>query len=119
MNNAELKHALNNHRGGDRYYRHWSQRIRYTEGIRYMAEQAEAYWLIDLAASWQFDRRVRHEDFQVFKLDVDTEQHEGIVTITDGDGHMLASQKIPYTDFPLDEFKCWVIDGTMLLPSEY
>ena len=32
---------------------------------------------------------------------------------------LLASQDIPYTDFPLAEITAWLVDGTLILPGEY
>jgi hypothetical protein len=32
---------------------------------------------------------------------------------------LVVKQKIPYTNFPLDEVKMYLIDGVILLPSEY
>jgi hypothetical protein len=32
---------------------------------------------------------------------------------------MLTSQDISYTDFPLTDIAVWLIDGTLMLPSEY
>ena len=32
---------------------------------------------------------------------------------------LIITQEIPYTDFPLDEIKFYLIGGVILLPSEY
>ena len=38
--------------GSERWYRHWSSpTIIYSEGVRHLAEEAAAYWLIDAIAS--------------------------------------------------------------------
>ena len=37
----------------------------------------------------------------------------------DTDEPVIVRQEIPFTDFPLPEFSFWVVDGTMLLKSEY
>jgi hypothetical protein len=39
----------------------------YTEGIEDLAKQADAYWLIDLVASWTFESAIRTEEFVVWK----------------------------------------------------
>jgi hypothetical protein len=36
-----------------------------------------------------------------------------------GDGHVVLTKRIPYTDFPLAEIKLYFTDGVILLPSEY
>lgn len=53
----------------DNHYRHSLMRsFRYTDGIKTLAELAGAYWLIDLAASHQTNRKVRAEPFQLWTL---------------------------------------------------
>ena len=42
-----------------------------------------------------------------------------MATATDGMDHELAAQAIPFTDFPLEEVSLWLVDGTLMLPSEY
>lgn len=93
-----------------------------TDGALYLAENAGAFWLMDLIASYYHDQKVKAESFQVWKLTVTGES--AVVVCTDGNENELTRQDIPYTDFPLpemtlfvgqDEEPYWVI----LLPSEY
>ena len=99
-------------------YRHWTGQLIYTPGIRHLAERAGAFWLIDLIASWQLDPKVRRELFQVWKLDVRLD-HTAVAVATDGNAAILASQDIPFTDFPLPTIGVWLEDGTLLLPGEH
>jgi hypothetical protein len=109
---------LNYFTGDLERYRHWTRSLIYTPGIQHLAERAGAYWLIDLISSWQMTPAVAHEDFQIWKLVVRTDR-AATATAT-GDGQKaLASQDIPFTDFPLEEITVWLIDGTLMLPSEY
>ena len=39
--------------GTSTYFKHWTRKIVYTDGVQYLAEQAGAYWLVDLIASYQ------------------------------------------------------------------
>ena len=76
-------------------------RISYTEGARYVAEAGEAWWLLDLIVSHiRTKPRLRQEAFQVWTLTVKAD-HTGLVRCTDGNHTRLASQRLPYTDFPL------------------
>lgn len=54
------------HGGGDQY-RHWLGGC-YTEGVRYVAEHGEAYWLIGAAFSHQGNPLAKQEGFQVWVL---------------------------------------------------
>jgi hypothetical protein len=45
---------LNGFTGSEQFYRHsMVKNFTYTEGVKYLAEEAEAYWLIDAIASYQ------------------------------------------------------------------
>ena len=99
-------------------YRHWTRRLIYTPGIQHLAENAGAYWLIDLVASWQTKPEVTKENFQIWQLVVRTDR-TATATATADDQRLLASQDIPDTDFPLAEITAWLVDGTLILPGEY
>lgn len=38
------------------------------DGVKYMADEAGAYWLLDIIASYQTDAKIRREPFQVWEL---------------------------------------------------
>ena len=115
---AELESGLAMHTGSTRWFRHWTRRLVYTEGVQYLAEKANAYWLIDLVASWCSHPSLRNEEFVVWKLIVKAD-HTATAIADDGNGRELARQDISLTDFPLDEVSLYLTDNTLLLPSEY
>lgn len=115
---ADLESGLAMHTGSTRWFRHWSRRLVYTEGVQYLAEKASAYWLIDLVASWCPHASLRNEEFVLWKLTVKAD-HSAVAIADDGNGRELARQDIAWTDFPLDEVSFYFTDGTLLLPSEY
>ena len=102
--------------GTEQYYKHWMPGLVFTDGVKYMAEVAGAYWLIDIVASYR-----RKEPFQIWELKVDKNAEPMAVVIMkeDSDQPELVRQEIPYTDFPLDGIKLYLIDGVLLLTSEY
>ncbi len=95
----------------------------YTEGVRFVAERAGAYWLLDLIGNHQLHQHVRRESFQKWRLVVDLEENTAGIVCDDGDGTWLTGQRLGFTDFPLRELDLFFInDGfrkTLLLPSEY
>ena len=117
---AELEQFI----GGGDQFQHWmSPRFRYTEGVKYLAEKAGAYWLIDLCFSWQTKAKVRREPFQVWTLTL-TPEVKGFMARAECRGDsppapVLAAQRIPYTDFPLKSIKLYLCDGVLMLPIEY
>lgn len=91
-----------------------------TDGTKYLADAAGAYWLMDAIASYlpQFTGK---QDFVVAKL-VRTGS-KAQLTLDDGNGRVLDQQHIPYTDFPLPSiqlYACWGGEfWVLMLCSEY
>ena len=105
--------------GTENWYQHWLRKCTYTDGVKFLAEQAGAFWLIDEVAISQTRPKVRGEEFQVWILDVDLEHKRGTLRCEDGNDHVVYRKEIPFTDFPLPTIKLYFTDGVILLPSEY
>ena len=106
--------------GTENYYRHaLSRAYTYTDGVKYLAERAGAYWLIDVIVSHQHNLKVRAEEFQVWKLKLNKTGHGAMVTCEDGNGNRVTQQRIQFTDFPLREVDLWFTGNVVMLPSEY
>ena len=88
-----------------------------TDGVLAVAEAAGCYWLLDIIGSYQDDERL-DKAFQVWTLTVSMEENSAVVRGYNDTTHII-TQEIPFTDFPLDEIKLYLIDGVILLPSEY
>lgn len=112
----DLENELRGFSGSTVFYMGPLGSIRYTEGIRYLADRAGAFWLVDLVGSYQ----PQHRDivFQLWKIRV--RDNQAIVSMREDCGEpAIVEQEIPYTDFPLDEFEFYVCNGMMMLKSEY
>lgn len=121
MTPAELqqfKTQMAHYIGSDVIYRHSLSRGTYTEGVRFVAQELGAYWLLDYIFSVQFTKEVVTQSFQVWKLKR-VEESSAILTLEDGNGNQVQRYEIAYTDFPLDEMSFWLINNILLLPSEY
>ena len=121
---TETKKTLNeadlaNFTGSENWYKHFLGRTLFTDGVKYIADTAGAYWLIDEIAINQTRPKVGAEEFQFWTLSVDLEKHKAVLTCDDGNGNVVFTKRIEYTDFPLPEIKLYCTDGTILLPSEY
>lgn len=120
---AAITAALAQHTGSETFYRHWTKRAVYTEGVQDLAERADARWLIDAIISHQLSPRVRREEFQVWKLTRNKTGDGAVLTCGDGgkDGNesaVVARQRIAFTDFPLPAIELWFENGTLYLPGE-
>lgn len=116
----EILNNLPQFTGTDGYHKYMGN-ILLTDGAKYMAEACGAFWFLDIIWSVQGKNALKREEMQVCKLQ---RVGEGaVVTIEDGNKNVLYTQKVGFTDFPLDEVEVWanVQDNfrVILLPSEY
>ena len=68
---ARIKYGLAQFIGTDNYYQTIIPGVVHTDGIKFLAEQAGAYWLIDLVASWFIYPKTRAEGFQCWRIKLD------------------------------------------------
>ena len=88
-----------------------------TDGIKFLMENG-ASWLVTDIIGWQCDSKVKGKSFQIWRLEV--KDNKGVLTMReDSNMPVVIRKEYSYTDFPLDEIEIWVVDGIMLLPSEY
>jgi hypothetical protein len=106
--------------GSECWYRHGLVRhILFTDGAKYLADRAEAYWLLDeIVFAQRGQQRVAAEAFQMWKLRVHPDR-TAMLTCDDGNGNVVFRKALDYTDFPLEEITLYYTDRTILLPSEY
>ena len=91
----------------------------FTDGVKYVADKAGAYWLLDeITLAQRFKREVACEEFQVWFLIV-ADDSSAMLLCDDGNGHIVYEKQIPFTDFPLNGIKLYVCNGVIMLPSEY
>jgi hypothetical protein len=106
--------------GTERWYRHaLNGDVHFTDGAKYVADHVGAYWLLDeIALTQLYDKRVKVEGFQIWKLNVNTDMTANLIC-EDGSDNVVYIKKIQFTDFPLQSITFWFTDNTILLPSEY
>jgi len=133
MANYKLTHAdLAHFTGTTTWYRHPLKRdVLYTDGIQYLAEQAEAYWLVDEIAFWlgspemrkavQADERIG--EMQFWRLEVAEDESAVLTCCADKGVAPVVKKPIPWTSFPLRFIDIWAsFDGerwVLYLPSEH
>lgn len=119
MSAHQLTEDLRNFYGTHNYHLFGAELV-LTDGIKYLADTANAYWLLTAIKSHLADC-FAISDFCVAKLSV--ENQTAHLVITDGNDHVLAHQQFDYTDFPIQSITIYVIKShpysVILLPSEY
>lgn len=115
----EIRDSLAQFSGSENRYRHWSDLV-FTDGIKYMAESCQAYWLIEVIASYQHLFRKDPMLGQIQLWTLHKVEKGGWELICERDsGDVAIRQIIEFSDFPLDEIKIYVANQTIMLPSEY
>jgi hypothetical protein len=112
----------------ENFYKHWLGLL-FTDGVKHVADEAGAYWLIDVIASHQLKARrdPMLRDFQIWTVhSKPTKQNPRRVIVEcfrDTSEAASIVQTIPYSDFPFDrlpdDFKIYVEGNVILLPSEH
>ena len=111
----EIKNGLAQCIGTEHYWKNNLLCFQYTDGVKFLHEACEAYWLLIAISSYH-----RKEPFQVWELKVSKDKSATLTMKEDSGEPLLVEQKIPFTDFPLEEgITLYLIDGVLLLPSEY
>ncbi len=120
MNTQNLTIELSQFTGTENYYRYHNLLL--TDGAYHLAEAANCFWLMDTV--WAYtttERWLGKEDFISCKLNV--QNSVGKISFDDGNKNILASQHIPYTDFPLEKIQLFIVrentQFVVMLPSEY
>jgi hypothetical protein len=105
---------------GTTAYHRLAPHVVLTDGAKFLAENAEAFWLMDAIASY-LPALTNREHFVAASLAV--KNQTALLLLTDGNYRELAIQRITYTDFPISDitlFACWSGDHwVLMLPSEY
>jgi hypothetical protein len=101
------------------YYR-ISRRHLLTDGTKYLAEEAECFWMMDAIASHLCE--IGTGDWFIL-VRVQVKNGRAVMIYEDGNDREHARQEIPYTDFPLNAltlYACWDTEHwVIMLPSEY
>jgi hypothetical protein len=90
----------------------------YTDGVQHLAKIYGAYWLIDAIISHQLNPDVAAQPHQTWIL----KRISGLefrLYCEDGNHNFVTEQIIPFSDFTGDEVTLWLVDETLMLPSEY
>ena len=97
-----------------------------TDGAKWLADNGECYWLMDIIGS--IEEIIANEPFTVVELTIQNKAQvsnpKALVKVDDGNGNVLYTQLIEYTDFPLNHVKLYANRGenglrVVMLTSEY
>ena len=120
----EIKQGLQHFHGSELLYQIPLIRTRYTNGIKYLANAADCYWLVTdvsvIAKSLMNRSRFITVDFKKYTAEeAEINGYSAAITYSDGNGKTFEEHNYQVTDFPLEELRLFFVDNTLLLPSEY
>ena len=115
-----LKEELGQFYGSENFYKFMGG-IVITEGVKYFAEKAEAFWLVnDIILNCLMRKSLKNESFVAIKTHKNKFTEGIYVDYEDGNDNILSTEVYPYSELPDDsEFTLWYTGKTLLLPSEY
>jgi hypothetical protein len=115
----QIEYQLAHCYGGESYYKTMLPNLYFTEGVKTLRDLCECQWLIDAILSYQ---PRCHKDSALKECqfwDLKKEKNSWMLTCRRDKNDVAFSQRIGYSDFPLDEITIWVINKIVMLPSEY
>ncbi|MEM7485473.1 MAG: DUF6876 family protein [Bacteroidota bacterium] len=120
----EIKKGLQHFHGSELFYQIPLLRTRYSNGIKYLANAADCYWLVTdvsvIAKSLMDKSRFITVDFKKSTPEeTEGKDYSASITYGDGNGNIFETHRYHSTDFPLDALRLFFVDNTLLLPSEY
>ena len=117
---AEFQSTLAGFIGTFKYHIHqlFKLSINLTDGCDYVRREARAYWLFDAILSHQLTSTVNKQPFQVWRLKKQEDDTWSLIC-EDGNKNILATQRIEFSDFLIDEITIWLVNGVAMLPTEY
>ncbi len=120
----EIKENLQYFTGTEMFYQIPLLRTRFTDGLKYLSEVAECFWLITdtsvIAKSLMNRSEFITIDFKkLSEQERETKGFDAEIIYSDGNDTILEKQGYRATDFPLDELRLFFVNDTLMLPSEY
>ena len=120
----EIKEGLQHFHGSEMFYSIPLIRTRFTDGLKYLANVADCFWLVTdtsvIAKSLMNRSEFITIDFKRLSEEKqDYSGYEAEIIYSDGNNNVLTKQGYHSTDFPLDELRLFFVNDTLMLPSEY
>lgn len=118
---VEIVRNANDHFGNPmgtgNFYQIRGKKFVFTDGVKDLCNDCECFWFMDVILSYQGEKKVKSEEFQVWTLErIKDDRFK--VTMDDGNENIILKQLIPFSDFKYDLATVWVEYNTLLLPCE-
>jgi len=107
--------------GNGRLHRHpLVTSIAFTDGAKYVADEAGAYWLLhEIAFAQRFEKKITAKKFQVWTLTVNADRSATLVCENEDNNTVYSKALPPFTNFPAQGITLWCRNNVICLPSEH
>ena len=113
----QLVAELRNFTGTEQYYVNPLYRwMKYTDGVKYFAEKAGAYWFLDIIGT-ELHELTKTEEFMT--VDLVVRDDRAMILVTDGNDTMLKKFADIYTDCPIGTYRFFLAHHVLMINSEY
>ena len=123
MEKQEILKELGNFSGTENYYKSSFGSLSLTDGMQYLREALNCYWLIDIVESVQHLPKIKeNSDFILWRIIVNKDKSFLVEAFRDmpyNADNLLYSQKAEYTDFKLEGYEFYQCKDVLLLKGEY
>jgi len=122
MDKKQILEKLEQFHGTENYYKSTFGKLKLTDGINWLRNELNCYWLIDIIESVQHLSKVKeNRKFIVWKIEVYEDKSFKVTSWKDVpyESDLIYEQKGKYTDFPLKDFEFYQINDVLLLKGEY
>ena len=114
------KADLDQFSGTMQYHRSSFGKLNLTDGIDFLRNEANCYWLIDIIESVQHLPTVKaNNSFLVWRIEIDEDESWKVSAWNDIPGECVYIQEGSNTDFPFKEFEFYQEGDVLLLKSEH
>ena len=120
----QIRQQLQGFCGTEKFYNIAMLKTRYTDGIKFLAETTNCFWLVTDVSI--IAKSLIHKSYFItidFKRFSQKEQQdkckEAEITYSAGNDTILFKQAYYITDFPLNELRLFFVENTLMLPGEY
>lgn len=117
-----LKSELSQFIGSEQlYFNPLYRAMRYTDGVKYFANTAGAYWLLDIIGTEYHPKTVgqRPEWDYFLSIKMEVKDSEAGIRVTDGNDTTFVERRVDFTDCPEGQWNFYLTNNVLLLPSEY
>jgi hypothetical protein len=104
--------------GTEKYHKTFvfSPNLKHTDGVQYFAEQAGAFWFLDIVATEIYPFSDKYPFMTIY---LTVKDGEAEIIVQDGDISRVFQRHINFTDCPEGTYEFFLTDDVLMLCSEY